>query len=152
LIWHLDFSFPVFIFCTGVFMNNALNLVGRLLIAALFLPAGLAKLSGFEGTVGYIESVGLPLPAVAAAGALALEILGSVALIVGFQTRIVAAVMAVFTLVASIFFHAFWAAAPEQAFVQQLLFFKNIGVIGGLLVLVSSGAGAWSIDAKKEAQ
>ena len=133
-------------------MNSALNLIGRLLIAALFLPAGLAKLSGFEGTVGYITSVGLPLPTVAAAVALAVEVLGSVALIVGFQTRIAAAVLAVFTVVASVFFHAFWAAASEQAFVQQLLFFKNIGVIGGLLVLVSSGAGAWSLDAKKAAQ
>ena len=133
-------------------MNNALNLIGRLLIAALFLPAGLAKLAGFDGTVGYIESVGFPLPAVAATVALAVEILGSVALILGFQTRVTASVLAVFTMVASIFFHAFWAAAPEQAFVQQLLFFKNIGVIGGLLVLVSSGAGAWSLDAKKEAQ
>ena len=133
-------------------MNHALNLMGRLLLAALFLPAGLSKLSGFEGTVDYIGSVGLPLPTVAAGAALALEILGSVALIVGFQTRIVAAVLAVFTCVASIFFHAFWAATPEQAFVQQLLFFKNIGVIGGLLVLASSGAGAWSIDSKKETQ
>ena len=133
-------------------MNHALNLMGRLLLAALFLPAGLSKLSGFEGTVDYIGSVGLPLPTVAAGAALALEILGSVALIVGFQTRIVAAVLAVFTCVASFFFHAFWAAAPEQAFVQQLLFFKNIGVIGGLLVLASSGAGAWSIDSKKETQ
>lgn len=133
-------------------MNNALNLIGRLLLAALFLPAGLSKLSGFEGTVGYITSVGLPLPAVAAAAALVVEVLGSVALVVGFQTRIVAAVLAVFTLVASVFFHAFWAAAPEQAFVQQLLFFKNIGVVGGLLVLVSSGAGAWSLDAKNQPQ
>ena len=133
-------------------MNNVLNLMGRLLLAALFLPAGLSKLSGFEGTVGYITSVGLPLPAVAAAGALVVEILGSVALAVGFQTRIVAAVLALFTLVASVFFHAFWAAAPEQAFVQQLLFFKNIGVVGGLLVLVSSGAGAWSLDAKNQPQ
>ena len=133
-------------------MNNALNLIGRILLAALFLPAGLSKLSGFEGTVGYINSVGLPLASVAASAAIAVEILGSIALIVGFQTRIAAAVLALFTVVASIFFHAFWAAAPEQAFVQQLLFFKNIGVIGGLLVLVSSGAGAWSLDAKKQAQ
>ena len=133
-------------------MSNALNLMGRILLAALFLPAGLSKLSGFEGTVGYITSVGLPLPAVAAAAAIALEILGSVALIVGFQTRIVAAVLALFTVVASVFFHAFWAAAPEQAFVQQLLFFKNIGVVGGLLVLVSTGAGAWSLDARKQVQ
>lgn len=133
-------------------MNNALNLIGRLLLAAVFLPAGLSKLSGFEGTVGYIASVGLPLPTVAAVLALVVEILGAIALVVGFQTRIAAAVLAVFTLVASVFFHAFWAAAPEQAFIQQLMFFKNIGLIGGLLVLVSSGAGAWSIDAKKEAQ
>ena len=133
-------------------MNNALNLMGRILLAALFLPAGLSKLSGFEGTVGYIGSGGLPFASVAAAVAIAVEILGSIALIVGFQTRIAAAVLAVFTIVASVFFHAFWAAAPEQAFMQQLLFFKNVGVIGGLLLLVSSGAGGWSIDAKKEAQ
>jgi putative oxidoreductase len=133
-------------------MNNALNLMGRILLAALFLPAGLSKLSGFEGTVGYIASVGLPFASVAAAAAIAVEILGSVALLVGFQTRMAAAVLAVFTIVASFFFHAFLAAAPEQAFMQQLLFFKNIGVIGGLLLLVSSGAGAWSLDAKKEAQ
>jgi len=133
-------------------MNNAINLIGRLMLAALFLPAGLSKLTGFEGTIGYIASVGLPMPAVAAAAALVVEILGSIALIIGFQTRIAAAVLAVFTLVASVFFHAFWAAAPEQAFVQQLLFFKNIGVIGGLLVLVSAGAAGFSIDAKKEAQ
>jgi len=133
-------------------MNNALNLMGRILLAALFLPAGLSKLSGFEGTVGYIASVGLPFASVAAAAAIAVEILGSVALLVGSQTRVAAAVLAVFTIVASFFFHAFWAAAPEQAFMQQLLFFKNIGVIGGLLLLVSSGAGAWSLDAKKVAQ
>ena len=133
-------------------MNNALNLIGRILLAALFLPAGLSKLSGFEGAVGYIGSVGLPFASVAAVAAIAVEILGSVALIVGFQTRIAAAVLAVFTIVASVFFHAFWAAAPEQAFVQQLLFVKNMGVVGGLLVLASSGAGAWSMDAKKAAQ
>ncbi len=130
-------------------MNNALNLLGRLMFVALFLPAGLSKLSAFEGTVGYIDSVGLPLPAAAAALAVVIEVVGSLALLLGFQTRIAAAVLAVFTLVASVFFHAFWAAAPEQAFVQQLLFFKNIAVIGGLLVLATSGAGAWSLDAKR---
>lgn len=130
-------------------MNNALNLLGRLMLVALFLPAGLSKLSAFEGTVGYIDSVGLPLPAVAAALAVVIEVGGSLALLLGFQTRIAAAVLAVFTLVASVFFHAFWAAAPEQAFVQQLLFFKNIAVTGGLLILATSGAGAWSLDAKR---
>jgi len=133
-------------------MNNILTLVGRLLLAALFLPAGLSKLTGFEGTVGYITSVGLPLPAVGAAIAIVVEIAGSLALIAGFQTRIAAAVLALFTLVATFFFHAFWAAAPDQAFVQQLMFFKNIAVVGGLLVLVAAGAGALSVDARKSAE
>jgi putative oxidoreductase len=133
-------------------MNNILTLVGRLLFAALFLPAGLSKLTGFEGTAGYIASVGLPLPAVGAALAIVVEIAGSLALIAGFQTRIAAAVLALFTLVATFFFHAFWAAAPEQAYVQQLMFFKNVAVVGGLLVLVASGAGALSFDAKKSAE
>ncbi len=133
-------------------MNNVLNLFGRLLVAALFLPAGLSKLGGFEGIVGYIASAGLPLPQVGAALAIVVEIVGSVALIVGFQTRIAAAVLALFTLVATVIFHAFWVAAPEQAYVQQLMFFKNIAVVGGLLLLVSTGAGALSLDGKKAAE
>ena len=132
-------------------MSNVLNLLARLLFAALFLPAGLSKLGGFEGTVGYIASAGLPLPQGGAALAIVLEIVGSLLLIVGFQTRIAAAVLAVFTLLATVIFHAFWGAAPEQAYVQQLMFFKNIAVVGGLLLLVSSGAGALSLDGKQAA-
>jgi len=132
-------------------MNNLLTLIGRLLLAALFLPAGLSKITGFEGTVGYIGSVGLPVPALAAVVAIVVEVLGGAALIVGYQTRLAAAALALFTLVASVFFHAFWAVAPEQAFVQQLMFFKNIAVVGGLLVLAAAGAGALSLDAKQHA-
>ncbi|MBU3594761.1 DoxX family protein [Polynucleobacter sp. 71A-WALBACH] len=132
--------------------QNTLNLLGRFLIAALFLPAGIAKLTGFAGTVGYIQSVGLPAPLVAAVLALVIEIVGGVALLVGYQTRIAAVVLAVFTFFASVFFHAYWAAPADQAFVAQLLFFKNIAVIGGLLVLASSGAGKFSIDGLKAKQ
>lgn len=130
--------------------DSTLSLVGRLLFAVLFLPAGIGKLTGFAGTVGYIGSVGLPLPAVGAALALVVEIAGSLALIVGFQTRIAALVLAAFTLVASFFFHAYWSAPAEQAFVVQLLFFKNIAVVGGLLVLAANGAGGFSLDARKQ--
>ena len=132
--------------------QNTLNLLGRFLIAALFLPAGIAKLTGFAGTVGYIQSVGLPAPLVAAVLALVIEIVGGVALLVGYQTRIAAVVLAVFTFFASVFFHAYWAAPADQAFIAQLLFFKNIAVIGGLLVLASSGAGKFSIDGLKAKQ
>jgi len=131
--------------------QNALTLLGRLMFAALFLPAGIAKLTGFSGTVGYIASAGLPAPAAGAVLALLVEILGSVALIVGFQTRISALVLAVFTLGASVFFHPYWSVPADQVMVTQLLFFKNIAVIGGLLVLAAHGAGGWSLDARRRA-
>ena len=135
--------------------QSATALLGRLLIATLFLPAGIAKLTGFAGTVGYISSVGLPMPALGATLALLVEILGSVALIVGYGTRAAALVMAVFTLAATYFFHAYWAAPADQAFVASLLFYKNIAVVGGLVVLAAFGPGAWSIegrDGSKSAQ
>ncbi len=129
-------------------IQNPLFFIGRLLFVALFLPAGISKLAGFSGTVGYIASVGLPLATVGAALALVVEIVGSLALLAGFGTRIAALVLALFTLVATFFFHNFWGAPADQAFVQQLMFFKNIAVTGGLLVLAASGAGAWSLDAR----
>lgn len=131
-------------------IQNGLSLTARVLLAALFLPAGISKLTGFSGTVGYISSVGLPLPTVAAAVALIVEIVGSLALLAGFGTRFAALVLAAFTLVASFFFHAYWAVPADQAFVTQLLFFKNIAVVGGLLALAAHGAGGWSLDSRRE--
>ena len=130
-------------------LSNTFALLARVLLVALFLPAGLSKIGGFEGTVGYIASAGLPLPSVAAAVAIVVEVVGPLALLVGFGTRIAALVLAVFTLVASVFFHAFWAVPADQAFVQQLMFMKNIGVVGGLLALVAFGAGRFSLDARR---
>ena len=131
-------------------IQNPLNLAARLLMVALFLPAGIGKLTGFAGTVGYISSVGLPLPTLAAAIALIVEIVGSLALLVGFGTRIAALVLAAFTLVASFFFHNYWGVPADQAFMQQLLFFKNIAVVGGLLAIAANGAGAWSLDSRRD--
>jgi putative oxidoreductase len=121
-------------------LQNLLALVGRLLFALLFVPAGISKITGFSGTAGYIASVGLPLPEVGA----------GVALIVGFQTRWAALILAAFTLAASVFFHGYWAMPAEQQFMQQLLFFKNIAVVGGLLTLAAWGAGAWSLDGRNQ--
>ena len=132
-------------------LQNPVSLVGRILLAALFLPAGIGKLTGFAGTVGYITSVGLPLPQVAAAIALVVEIVGGIALITGFGTRFAALALAVFTLVASVFFHNYWAVPAEQQMIQQLMFFKNIAVVGGLLTLAAWGAGSWSLDARRSA-
>lgn len=131
-------------------MQATINLVARLLFVALFLPAGIAKLTGFDGSVGYFNSLGIPAPALAVSATVAIEILGSLALIVGFKTRAAAVVLAVFTLAASIAGHAYWAVPAEQMFVQKLLFFKNLAVIGGLLLLALQGAGRLSIDGKSE--
>lgn len=131
--------------------QNVLPLAGRLLLAALFLPAGISKITGFAGTVGYIGSVGLPLATVAAIVAIVVEVGGGLALITGLYTRLAALALAGFTLVATLAFHNFWAAPADQAFVQQLMFFKNIAVVGGLLVLAGLGAGRLSLDARRQA-
>jgi putative oxidoreductase len=132
-------------------LQNPLALAGRLLMAWLFLPAGISKLTGFAGTVGYISSVGLPMPQVAAALALVVEIVGGLALIAGFGTRVAAIVLAVFTLVASYFFHAYWALPADQQMIPHLLFMKNMAVAGGLLTIAAWGAGAWSVDGRRRA-
>ena len=129
-------------------LQNSFSLASILLFVVFFLPAGISKISGFTATVGYITSVGLPVPTLGAILALSVEILGSLALLAGYGTRIAALALAAFTLVASFFFHAYWRAPADQAFVVQLLFFKNIAVVAGLLALASSGAGAWSVDAR----
>lgn len=131
--------------------QNPLALIGRLLLALLFLPAGISKIGGFAGTVGYIASKGLPVPSVAAVIAIVVEVGGSLALIAGFGTRWAALALAGFTFIATFLFHNFWAMPAEQVMMQQLMFFKNIAVVGGLLVLAAHGAGAWSLDARRSA-
>ena len=131
--------------------NNVLTLLGRILIAALFVPAGLAKIAGFAGTTGYIASVGLPLPQVGAAIAIAVEVGLGLMVLVGWRSRLAALGMAVFTVAAGVFFHNFWAAAPDQMQMQQINFLKNLSIAGGLLFIAAFGPGAWSLDARASA-
>lgn len=124
-------------------------LAGRLMIAALFLPAGIGKLAGFAGVSGLIASKGWPLASLVAAATIALEIAASLAVAVGFRTRHAALALAAFTLMAAIVFHDFWAAPAAQATAQSQAFFKNIGIAGGLLILASLGPGPLSLDARR---
>jgi putative oxidoreductase len=129
-------------------LQNPLTFIGRALIALLFIPAGFAKIGGFAGTAGYIGSMGVPLPELAVAIAIAVELGLGFLLLVGFQTRWAALGIAIFTVVITFIFHKFWGIPAEMVMSQQQAFFKNIGVVGGLLTIAAWGAGAWSIDAK----
>jgi putative oxidoreductase len=116
-------------------------LVGRLLLAVLFLPSGLRKLGSYGDTVGHIAARGLPLPALGYGIAVAVEIPLALALLVGLGTRPVAAIMALYTLATAIFFHNH-IVDPAQG----VNFFKNLAIAGGLLFVVAHGAGGWSLD------
>ena len=120
-------------------IQNVTELSGRVLLAAIFLISGLGKVGAYSATAGYMVSVGVPgalLPAV-----IALEVLGAIAIIVGWQTRITAFLLAGFTLLSALLFHNNFA---DQ--VQSILFLKNVSIAGGFLVLVANGAGAFSLD------
>ena len=122
-------------------LSNAADLVGRILIAAVFLISGLGKISGYVATQGYMAANGVPgalLPVV-----IAVEVLGALAIIVGYRTRIVAAGLAVFTLAAGLLFHN----VPGDQ-MQQIMLLKNVAIAGGFLILFARGAGAWSLDAR----
>lgn len=130
-------------------LQNPLSLVGRALLALLFIPAGFAKIGGFAGTVGYITSKGLPLPEVAAAAAIVIELGLGLLLLLGWKARWAALGIAIFTFVISFIFHNFWAIEGAAKMMQQQAFFKNIAVVGGLLLVAAFGPGAWSVDGRK---
>ncbi len=132
-------------------LQNPLSLIGRLLLALLFVPAGFSKIGGFTGTVGYIASQGVPLPPVAAVIAIAVELGLGLLLVVGFQARLAALGIAIFTFVITFIFHNFWAMPADMQMMQSLMFFKNMAVVGGLLMVTAFGAGAWSLDGKRGA-
>ena len=115
--------------------------VGRFMIAAIFLLSGFGKLADPAGTIAYISSAGLPLPQLAYATAVAVELLGGALLVIGYRTRIAAWALAIFTVAAAFGFHLQFA---DQN--QFLHFFKNLAMAGGLLQIAAFGAGALSVD------
>lgn len=118
------------------------DLSGRILLAAIFLISGINKIGGYAGTQGYMESAGVPgvlLPLV-----IAVEVVGALAIIAGFRTRIAALLLGGFTLLAALLFH--WQPGDQMQFI---MFLKNLAVAGGFLILAARGAGDWSLDARR---
>lgn len=124
-------------------LASAAELAGRIGLATIFLFAGLGKIQNYEGTQGYMASVGVPqelLPLV-----ILLEVLGALLMISGLYTRVTAVALAGFSVVSALAFHA---DLGDQ--MQFILFFKNIAMAGGFLVVAAHGAGRWSVDARRK--
>ena len=124
-------------------LNDVAATGGRLLLAAIFLLSGWSKLADPAGTIGYIQSVGLPLPQLGVAVAIAVELIGGALLVVGYRTRLAAAALALFTLATAVFFHS--AIGDQNQFIH---FFKNVAITGGLLQVIAFGAGRLSLEGR----
>jgi putative oxidoreductase len=130
-------------------LKTPLVLVGRLLIALMFVQSGYEKLTDLAGTAGYIASGGLPNSTALAALTGIFELVAGIAIAIGFKARWAALLLAGFTLLASFLYHAYWSAPADQQMVVQLLFMKTIAIVGGLLVLAALGAGPASMDSRR---
>lgn len=123
---------------------NLQLLVSRILLSFIFIMAGWNKLNAVEGTTGYFESIGLPLPGLTVWLVIALELLGGLAILFGALTRPVAWALAAFCVASGYIGHF----QPEDQ-MQMISFMKNLAMAGGFLALAVNGAGAWSVDARR---
>jgi putative oxidoreductase len=122
-------------------LRSSIELVGRILLALLFLLSGIGKVGAYAAAAGYMTSVGVPgalLPLV-----ILTEVLGAIAIIAGWRVRVVAALLAGFTLLSGLIFHSNFG---DQ--IQMIMFLKNLSITGAFLMLVANGAGRYSLDAR----
>ncbi|MFC7516038.1 DoxX family protein [Herbaspirillum sp. GCM10030257] len=118
--------------------------VGRTFLAAIFLMSGAGKLAAPVATMDYIAAMGLPFPVVGLAAAIGVELIGGVLLVLGYQTRLAALVLAAFSIVTGLVFHS---AFEDQN--QMIHLLKNFAMAGGLLQVAAFGAGTFSLDAHR---
>ena len=124
-------------------------LVGRTLLALIFIFAGFHKITGFEGTAGYMASHGLPMPQVLLVATIVIELIGGLMLLIGWQAKLAAAAIFLFLIPATLVFHAFWTVNPADAMLlqnQMNHFMKNLAIMGGMLYVVAYGSGPFSLQ------
>ena len=127
---------------------DGLLLVCRILLMLLFVIFGWGKLTGFGGTVGYFTQTGVPVPALAAIIAVFMEFFVGLAIILGLLTRPLAIILAIYTLGTALIGHQYWTMSGMARMENEINFFKNVSIIGGLFLLYLTGAGRYSIDAR----
>lgn len=137
--------------------NNIALLVSRILLAAIFIPAGVMKFGDIGGTAGYISSVGLPAGTLLAWLTAIFETVAGIAILIGFQTRLAAVLLALFCVFTGLYFHSGAIVMPDfpeaannmLTGMNQGMMYKNLAMAGGFLALFVAGAGAWSVDARR---
>ena len=126
--------------------RNELMLLARIFMMVLFVMSGWAKLTGFQGTVGYMASTGAPMPAVAAAIAVVMEFGVGIALLIGFWTRPLALLLALFVLGTSFIAHSYWSMEGAMEAANKIQFYKNLTIMGGLFLLAAVGPGKYAVQ------
>ena len=121
-------------------------LIGRILLALIFILSGFGKITGFAGAVGYMASKGLPVPELLLIPTILIEFGGGLMIAVGYKTRWAALAILLFLIPVTLIFHAFWAVEPEQFQIQLIQFQKNLAIMGGMLYIMFSGPGPYSLD------
>ncbi|MGH6628667.1 MAG: DoxX family protein [Burkholderiales bacterium] len=121
-------------------------LVGRILLGLIFVIAGIGKLTGFEGTVGYMQAHSVPMAQILAVASTIIELGGGIMLIIGWKAHIGAAALFLYVLILSPIFHGFWAVPAEQQQLQMYMFLKNLAIMGGMLYIMAYGPGPMAAE------
>ncbi|MFD1554532.1 DoxX family protein [Paraburkholderia silviterrae] len=128
--------------------NDAALLVSRILLVTLFVIFGWSKLTGFSGTVDYMTHAGAPMPMISAVIAVVMEFVVGILLLVGFYTRPLAVLLAIYTIATALIGHRFWTMTGMDQYMNMINFYKNVSIAGGLIALAVTGPGKFSIDRK----
>lgn len=123
-------------------------LIARVLVAILFVLFGWQKITGFEGTVGYMAAVGAPLPQIAAVIAVIVELVFGLLIVIGYFTRPLALILAIYTVVTGFIGHPYWGMSGMDQYMAMINFYKNISICGGFMLLALTGPGRLSVDRK----
>lgn len=131
-------------------LQGLLAVAGRVLLSTIFLMSAVGnKIPNFNDVAGYMASAGVPAPKIMLAGAIVFLLAGSVSIILGFKARIGAALLLVFLVLATYFFHDFWTLEDAQQKQEQMIqFMKNMALMGAMLLVMANGTGPWSLDCR----
>jgi len=125
---------------------DAVALVGRILLAVIFIKSGWGKIGGFEQTAGMMATKGLPFPEVLLVVTILVEIGAGLLLAIGYKARWAALAFAIWLIPVTLVFHKFWGIPADQVQMQSINFYKNVAILGGMLMVFAFGPGRYSVD------